>query len=226
MGLEEGRAVLLLYLLSASSGAIALLARRISSSAAPGLMGFWFFFLLLFGIHLFHDEDPQHAHISGAPLPLRNRLLGRDTLAFVLDPLAMLLSYYLAYVIRFQGHIPEADKVALLRSLPIVLGAKLLSLWSWRAFRHSWWRGSINDIYRVGAALLLGEALAVLALTGLYRFVDFSREVFAIDAILTLLLLLSIRRSSSVFRDTISTGVAPRVRSDECSFLERLRRLS
>ncbi|HYM79470.1 MAG TPA: hypothetical protein VE377_26070 [Candidatus Dormibacteraeota bacterium] len=205
MGLEERRAVLLLYALSAGSGAVALITRHLSSAAAPGLIGFWFFFLLLFGIHLFYDEaavDASQAHMLA---PLVRRLLSRDTLVFLLDPMAMVLSYYLSYVLRFGGRIPVDDHILLLRSLPTVLACKLLALWMCRTFRHSWWRGSVNDIYRVGFAVLIGEGLTILALTGLYRFNGFSRAVFVIDTLITWVFLLAIRRSSSLFRDTICT---------------------
>ena len=205
MGLEERRAVLLLYVLSAGSGAVALLTRRSSSSGASGLIGFWFFFLLLFGIHLFHDESVQEAHGPKPLAPLLDRLLSRDTLVFLLDPLAMLFSYYLAYAMRFAGHIPPGDKALLLRSIAIVVAVKLLSAWIFRTFRHSWWRGSVSDIYRLGAAIAIGEVSSILVLTALYRFSGFSRAVFVIDALITWILLLAIRRSFPLFQETIWT---------------------
>ncbi len=202
LGMHEKRAVVLLYVLSAGSGAVALITRHSSSAAAPGLIGFWFFFLLLFGIHLFDDEI---AHSSKRQTSALSRLLSRDTLIFILDPLAMLLSYYLAYALRFRGRIPVDDMHLLVRSLPVVLGIKLLSLWACRAFRHSWWRGSVSDIYRLGAALIIAEGVSVLALTALYRFAGFSRAVFLMDALITWILLLGIRRSSILFRETMCT---------------------
>lgn len=205
LGLEERRAVLLLYVLSAGSGAVALLTRRSSSSGASGLIAFWFFFLLLFGIHLFHDEPTYEASPARPLAPLLDRVLSRDTLVFLLDPLAMLLSYYLAYAMRFAGHIPPGDKLLLLHSIAIVVGIKILSSWVCRAFRHSWWRGSVSDIYRLGAAIALGESLSVLAVTVFYRFSGFSRAVFVIDALITWLLVLAIRRSFPLFQETIWT---------------------
>jgi UDP-GlcNAc:undecaprenyl-phosphate/decaprenyl-phosphate GlcNAc-1-phosphate transferase len=210
LGLRERRAVLLLYALSAGSGAVALLTRHSSSAGAPGLIGFWFF-LLLFGVYLFQDELKHDALASNATKPLLRRLLSRDMLVFFLDPLAMALSYYLAYSLRFGGRIPVADSALLLRSLPIVVAVKVLGLYICRAFRHSWWRGSISDLYRLGSATLIGEVTSVLVLTGLYRFDGFSRTVFLLDALITLALLLIIRRSFAFFRDTIYTcrGVLP-----------------
>jgi UDP-GlcNAc:undecaprenyl-phosphate GlcNAc-1-phosphate transferase len=207
LGLRERRAVLLLYALSAGSGAVALLTRHSSSAGAPVLIGFWFFFLLLFGVHLFQNEDEVKHDVlaSNATKLLLKRLLSRDMLAFLLDPLAIALSYYLAYSVHFGGRIPIAGSALLLRSLPIVVAVKVLGLWIFRAFRQSWWRGSVSDIYRLGSATLIGEVTCVLVLllTGLYRFDGFSRTVFLLDALITLALLLIIRRSYAFFRDTI-----------------------
>jgi UDP-GlcNAc:undecaprenyl-phosphate GlcNAc-1-phosphate transferase len=205
MGLEERRAVLLLYALSAGSGAVALLTRHSSSASAPGLIGFWFFLLLLFGVHLFQDEVAHEPHGSKAMKPILRRMLSRDMLVFLLDPLALALSYYVAFSLRFGGRIPVADKALWLGSLPIVIATKLLSLWICRTFRHSWWRGSVSDLYRLGWATLAGEVMSVLALTGLYRFNGFSRTVFVLDASITWVLLVVVRRSFALFRDTIYT---------------------
>jgi UDP-GlcNAc:undecaprenyl-phosphate/decaprenyl-phosphate GlcNAc-1-phosphate transferase len=213
LGLQERTAVLLLYALSAGSGAVALLTRHWSSAGALGLIGFWFFFLLLFGVHLFQDEDEvkHEALASNTTKPLLRRLLSRDMLVFLLDPLAIALSCYLSFSLRFGGRIPVADRALLWRSLPIAVAIKVLALWICRAFRHSWWRGSISDLYRLGSATLIGEVTSVLVLTGLYPFDRFSRTVFLLDALITLALLLIIRRSSAFFRDTIyrCRGVPP-----------------
>jgi UDP-GlcNAc:undecaprenyl-phosphate/decaprenyl-phosphate GlcNAc-1-phosphate transferase len=215
LGLQERRAVLLLYALAAGSGAVALLTLHRSSAGAPGLIGFWFFFLLLFGVHLFQNEDEVKLETlaSNTTKPLLRRLLSRDMLVFLLDPLAIALSCYLAYSVSFGGRIPVADRTLLWRSLPIAVAIKVLGLWICRAFRHSWWRGSISDFYRLGSATLIGEVASVLVLTGLYRFGGFSHTVFLLDALITLVLLLFVRRSFAFFRDTIYTcrGV-PRAR--------------
>jgi UDP-GlcNAc:undecaprenyl-phosphate GlcNAc-1-phosphate transferase len=211
LGLEERRAVLLLYALSAGSGAVALLTRHSSSMKAPGLIAFWLFFLFLFGIHLFRDENTL-AH--PAMKPLVRRLLSRDALIFLLDPAALALSYYLAAALRFGSEIPAADQAMLLRSLPIVVAVKLLGLGACRAFRQSWWRGSAGDVYRLGFAALIGEAMSVFVLTGLYRFVGYSRAVFLLDAVISWALLFAVRRSFFLFRETIyncrSSSAAPR----------------
>ena len=77
-----------------------------------------------------------------------------------------------------------------------------MCLWVCRIYKHSWWRGSIGDFHRVGKATLIGEATAVLLIIGLYRFQGFSRLVFVLDAIFSWSLLVAIRASFSLFRES------------------------
>lgn len=203
-GLHERSAVLLLYALSAGSGAVALLARNSSLTGSSGVTAFWFFLLLLFGVHLFQGD--QTAHIQSGSNGFEHHphhLLTRDTLIFLLDPLALALSYYLAYILRFRGDIPAGDLSQCVRSLPIVVAIKVASLALCRTFRHSWWRGSVSDIYRLGFATLIGEGLSVLTILAFYRFEGYSRTVFVLDAILAWGCLLAVRRSFPLFRDTL-----------------------
>jgi UDP-GlcNAc:undecaprenyl-phosphate/decaprenyl-phosphate GlcNAc-1-phosphate transferase len=202
LGLQEQRAVLLLYALSAGSGAVALLTRHSSSAAIPGLIGVWLF-LLLFGIHLFQDEVKHDVLASDTANPLSRRLFARDMLVFLLDPLAIALSFHLVFGLRLGGKIPVADSTLLLRCWPIVVAIKVLALWICRAFRHSWWRGSISDLYRLGSATLIGEFACALVLSRLYRFDGFLGSVFLFDAVITMILLLIIRRSYALFRFAI-----------------------
>jgi UDP-GlcNAc:undecaprenyl-phosphate GlcNAc-1-phosphate transferase len=204
LGLHEQGAVLLLWALSAGSGAVALLARRSSFTGSSGLTAFWLFLLLLFGVHLFQGDQETHewSESEGSVRP-SHRLLSRDMLVFLLDPVALALSYYLAYALRFRADIPAGDLSQFARSFPIVVAVKLASLGFCRAFRHSWWRGSVSDVYRLGYATLIGETLSVLAITGVYRFQGYSRAVFVLDGLIGWGFLVAVRRSFPFFRETI-----------------------
>ena len=79
LGLEERRAVLLLYGLSAASGAVALLTRHASLIRGSSLIGLWLFFLLVFGIYLFRDEVTNDAGMVVGLKLLLSRLLSCDT---------------------------------------------------------------------------------------------------------------------------------------------------
>src|SRR5581483_10812042 len=74
LGLNERTAVLLLYALSAGSGAIAILMRHLLYTRAIGLIAFWFLFLFLFGIHLFQTDSGHVAPTTSLPRLLLRRL--------------------------------------------------------------------------------------------------------------------------------------------------------
>jgi UDP-GlcNAc:undecaprenyl-phosphate GlcNAc-1-phosphate transferase len=77
LGLNERDAVLLLYALSASSGAVAVAMRHVFYRHAIGLIAVWILFLVLFGIHLFRAEPMVGASNGHRGSDLRQRLLTR-----------------------------------------------------------------------------------------------------------------------------------------------------
>jgi UDP-GlcNAc:undecaprenyl-phosphate/decaprenyl-phosphate GlcNAc-1-phosphate transferase len=208
LGLNERNAVLVLYALSIASGALALVLRKLLFPRAIALLGCWFLFLLLFGIHLFQSDDVHGTSEQRVAQWFRN-LLTRDRLAFLIDPLVLSFSYYLAYFLRFRSTVPQAEWTLFLHSWPIVLTAKFICLWWFRVYRRSWWRGSLVDVYLVGEAIVAGEVIILIALTGLFRFEGYSRIVFLLDAIFSWVLLLAVRSSFPIFRDSIHTWRLP-----------------
>jgi UDP-GlcNAc:undecaprenyl-phosphate/decaprenyl-phosphate GlcNAc-1-phosphate transferase len=202
LGLSERKAVFLLYFLAAASGTAALAARKLFWPYAVGLVSSWYLLLLLFGIHLFRGDDSTHEHSPFSKSWLKY-VFHRDTLAFLLDPLALTLAYYLAYFFRFRISVPHSEISIFLRSLPIVLSAKIAALFVFKIYRHSWWRGSIGDAFRLARATVFGEVVIVLVLTGLYRFNGYSRVVFVVDCALSWILLLGVRKSFFLFRESV-----------------------
>ena len=205
LGLNERDAVFLLCALSIGSGLVALAVRHALYPHALGLLGFWFFILLLFGIHLFRSETPPAADVGHGKTSFLNKILVRDALVFFLDPVALSFSYYLAYFLRFWTAVPVSDFQLFLRTLPVILVVKFTSLWVCRVYKHSWWRGSISDFHRLGRATLIGEIAVVLLIIGLYRFRGFSRLVFVLDGVFSWGLLVAIRHSFSLFRESFGS---------------------
>ncbi len=207
MGLNERNAVILLYAATVASGAVAISVRHFAYAQALGLTLLWLFLLVLFGIHLFHTEPTNDSHDHANPL--LQQLLQHDSLAFLLDPVVLSLAYYFAYFLRFETAVPRNDFVAFLHSWPIVLMAKCGTLWACGIYRHSWWRGSTGDAYRLAVSSALGELLAVLVLVGLYRFSGYSRIVFLADFAVSWMFLVLLRRSFRLFRESIRHWGSP-----------------
>src|SRR5208282_5544833 len=69
LGLNERDAVLLLYSLTALSGAVALAARHFLYPPALGLIALWFLFLFLLGVHLFRTDVFNGSHACPTQWP-------------------------------------------------------------------------------------------------------------------------------------------------------------
>lgn len=208
MGLNERNAVILLYAATVASGAVAIGVRHFAYPQALGLTLLWLFLLVLFGIHLFHTEPTSDSHDHTNPLI--QQILRHDSLAFLLDPVVLSLSYYFAYFLRFETAVPRNDFGAFLHSWPIVLMAKCGIMWACGIYRHSWWRGSTGDAYRLAVSSAIGEVFAVLVLLGLYRFAGYSRIVFLVDFVVSWVFLVVLRRSFQFFHKSIRSWGSPR----------------
>jgi UDP-GlcNAc:undecaprenyl-phosphate/decaprenyl-phosphate GlcNAc-1-phosphate transferase len=199
LGIGERTAVLLLYLLSGLSGGLAILVPRLSHLHALEIAGLWFFFLFVFGLHLFHGEqEAQMAHPAGL-----NRLPSWDALVFVLDPVALFLSFLLAYFLRFPDLAPAPDNLLFYLLWPVVVGVKFVGLWLCGIYRYSWWRGSATDIYQLGRATICGELGVGLLLLILGRVQDSFAMALVLDAVCSWILLLCLRYSFLIFRESM-----------------------
>ena len=81
-------------------------------------------------------------------------------------------------------------------------------------------------LYRLGKAVLIGEIAVVLLIIGLYRFQGFSRLVFILDGAFSWVLLVAIRQSFSLFRESLDCGEWRVVAGGAFSFLALRRELN
>jgi UDP-GlcNAc:undecaprenyl-phosphate GlcNAc-1-phosphate transferase len=209
LGLSERGAVLLLYGLSIGSGAVALEARQVLYWRAMALAGIWGLFLFLFGIYLFRLETISGEAYHPSTSRMLGRLWGRDSLAVLLDPVALSLSYYLAYFLRFGQHVPDNAIHFFYYSWPLVVSAKLVLLAAFRIYKRSWWRGSMTDVYRLAQATLIGEAVSALFLIAFHGSWEFTAIVLSMDALFSWVFLAGIRKSFALFRDSLVSWSSP-----------------
>ncbi len=107
-------------------------------------------------------------------------------LILLLDSLFLGLAHILAYWIRFDGNIgPEWQRIQLV--LPFLIPYKLLIFTMLGLYRGMWRYTGINDLINVLKAVSLTTFVAIGILAMLNRFEGFSRSVFLIDGLFTLL---------------------------------------
>lgn len=196
LGLSDRASVVFLYVVAGLFAVLGIVAEALAGLVLPVAV-LAAVALVLFGVFLAEVEVyPGLARPANAA---RSRVreafsaYGRFGGELALDMVLLTLAYYLAYLIRFEG-LPESAWMHLfVPSVAIVVGAQLSALVMLRAYRTLWRYIGVADAAVYLRGIALGTALAVLVLVLLYRFDEYSRSVFVLDAVLAAALLLGAR---------------------------------
>jgi FlaA1/EpsC-like NDP-sugar epimerase len=103
------------------------------------------------------------------------------------------LSYYLAYLLRFEGQIPEKVLAVFKQTVLMVVAVKVVCFFIFTLYRGMWRYTSIVDFLNVLKAVAVSSVSLVLIFLFLFSFQGFSRAIFVIDFILTLYFIASTR---------------------------------
>jgi UDP-GlcNAc:undecaprenyl-phosphate GlcNAc-1-phosphate transferase len=126
----------------------------------------------------------------------------RQLMLILLDFVLVAFAYYCAYRLRFGGpHFSYYFKV-FLKSMPMVIGCKMMIFYMMGVYRGLWSYISTSDVFSITRASLVATLTAVAAVTYLYRFKDFSKGVFIIDWFLSTGFVLAARGSFRFFSET------------------------
>ncbi|MFO7713955.1 glycosyl transferase [Desulfosarcina sp.] len=207
MGFSEKSAVLFLYGTGCAAGLAAVIVSRSDSLTSPVVIVPVVTAIALMGIYLSQLRVYPEKEFS----VLRNRQFTpvlleltykRQLLLVMLDLVLVAFSYYLAYRLRFDGPVFAYYFKVFLNSLPAVIACKLLVFYAMGIYRGMWGYLSTNDVFLYVRASFAGTLVSVAAVTLIYRFEDFSKGIFFIDALLTTGLLLGVRGSFRLFIET------------------------
>jgi UDP-GlcNAc:undecaprenyl-phosphate GlcNAc-1-phosphate transferase len=172
LGLSERRAVWLLYVLAAIAGVSALLMRGLKAQLLFWVIPAVALMVLFLGIYL----GRVRVYADGEQMASRTMLKSlehftykRHVFEILLDVALIALAYYGAYLLRFDGGLPDRQMELFLYSLPLVIAGQLLLFLLSGVYRGLWHYLSLEDLL-VYARAILGGALAcagiVLALHG------------------------------------------------------------
>jgi UDP-GlcNAc:undecaprenyl-phosphate/decaprenyl-phosphate GlcNAc-1-phosphate transferase len=205
LGISERKAVLLLYGLAALSGTVAVLSKRVWTELGWGVLGLFLLAATLFWLHLARlklpDEYLSRTNVFVLALPALMQSVATTAGAVVLDMCVMMLSFYLAILLRFGrfSAVPLSQYLAL---CCIALLTKLAFLALFGVYR---WRSSISlrFVYIAIKGSIVGSLAFVSAVVFWNRFDGLSRAVFGIDLLLTCVLLLGVRVSDWFFESIL-----------------------
>jgi UDP-GlcNAc:undecaprenyl-phosphate GlcNAc-1-phosphate transferase len=200
LGIGERRAVLVLYVLTALGGGVALGLIGLPRGLAWGFVALYAALLALFGVYLGRVEVSRGAEAIAAPLP--SEVTARYRFYEVLlDVVLVTGAYYLAFIGRFREDHFDEFVPYFVRSLPLVVGLQLVTLWLSGKYRQVWARLGPVELFELFRASTLGVAASVIAVLYIDRFQGYSRWVFAFDAVLAPTLIISARIGLSAVDD-------------------------
>jgi UDP-GlcNAc:undecaprenyl-phosphate/decaprenyl-phosphate GlcNAc-1-phosphate transferase len=198
LGLSERKTVHVLWALSAAAGFIGFAVRR-SMDVDAWLLGVVFILaMVVFAAYLAQVrvyDEPSAVPARGVTLLLVELMYKRRLAEVLLDVCLVLVAYYGAWRLRFEGPEWDAYSSRFLQSVPIALAIQMIALFTFGAYRGAWRYFGLMDGVAFAKGIAAGTLALITALVYLYRFENYSRGVFVIYAALLMLLLCGSRAS-------------------------------
>jgi UDP-GlcNAc:undecaprenyl-phosphate/decaprenyl-phosphate GlcNAc-1-phosphate transferase len=199
LGFSQRQTALILYAFAAASGTGALL--LVGRQA-----GIWFLIIFLaalavfgaylVGHHSYAETPPDEAAATGRVTMLVTELLHkRRALEVLLDLGLFGVAYFGAYLLRYDGVVPDRQVLVLEATLAAAVGSQLLGFLIAGVYRGTWQHLSIVDLLRILRGVTLGAVITASTFVFLFRTAEFARSILLIDAILVLFLTAGARLS-------------------------------
>jgi UDP-GlcNAc:undecaprenyl-phosphate GlcNAc-1-phosphate transferase len=205
LGLSPRRTLSVLYGAAAALGGVGLALARGALGTAVIMLGVGGIALVLAGFFL--GEVPVYkADDDGRAPPLHVRSPAMlYAVELLVDVIVLSAAWIGAYSIRFEdADLPFYLTASALPALPFVIAFKLAALLWLDLYRGVWRTIQFRDVVSIAKAISLGSLLVVVTATAVARFEDYSRGVFAIDWLLSLVGVIGSRSALRVFRDTLA----------------------
>jgi UDP-GlcNAc:undecaprenyl-phosphate GlcNAc-1-phosphate transferase len=209
LGLSERSAVLMLYLFAAIAGGLSLLVSQLRLTQSLALVGFFSIVLVIVGVYLSQVKVYEHTDEERA---FQNRAVfaflvdvsyKRRIFEVFLDAFLITLSYYASYTLLYGPIEGTTNWDLFLKTAPLLVILNLGAFLFVGVYRGLWRYTSIGDLITFGKGVLLGSVLSVLSILLLFRFENFSRKVFILDAIVLFLTLVGSRSAFRLIRHVL-----------------------
>ena len=108
---------------------------------------------------------------------------------------------YSAFLLRFDGVVPEEHLGPLVWSLPWLLGIRGVTFWAFHLYEGLWRYAGIWDLWNIILAVALSSTVFGLLVRGPLDLTPYPRSVFLIDSILLICLLGGARLARRAYRE-------------------------
>ncbi|MEA1899613.1 MAG: nucleoside-diphosphate sugar epimerase/dehydratase, partial [Thermodesulfobacteriota bacterium] len=121
------------------------------------------------------------------------------------DIVLLAIAYFLAYIVRFEAQVGANELLVIKQTIvPIVL-CKLVVFYFFNLYRGMWRYTGIVDLLNVIKAVLVSSLIIITVVLMLSKFQGFSRSIFIIDAVFSLILIAGIRLTIRFLLSTTTT---------------------
>lgn len=211
LGLSERRTVLVLYSVSILFGASALFFNKtnpfiilaVSAFVAIGLFSLGMVFREFEGDI---DGRGNNSIIKGnfSAISAKHPLSKRTIVEILIDVGIISMAYFSSYLIRTEGALPQPFFGRFVESLPWIIIMKLIVFYYMDLYKSHWKYISITDLINIVKTVTISSLIIVVAVFMFTRFsYGYSRAVFIIDWMLTLILIGGSRCIFRAFRELI-----------------------
>lgn len=189
LGVSERRAVLMLYLFAAVCGVLALAVRWLETTVVLVLVPLFALLVLFLGLYLGkvrvyeEGEQPEGLRIINA---IANFSYKRRIFEVLLDTALIALAYYGAFVLRWDGRLPDEQLQIFLKTLPLVIIIQMAFFLFGGVYRGLWRYVGITDFVMIAKAVLSGATATTVIVFVMYWSRGPSRAVALLDLLLLL----------------------------------------
>jgi len=99
----------------------------------------------------------------------------------ILDAACFIFSYLLAYLLRFDFHIPDQYLQVAKISLPWIVGCRFAGFWYFGLFKGIWRYTSVTDLISIIKATISSSLVIVAGVYLSHKFISFPRSVILLD---------------------------------------------
>jgi UDP-GlcNAc:undecaprenyl-phosphate GlcNAc-1-phosphate transferase len=189
LGVSERRAVLMLYLFAAVCGMLALAVRWLETTVVLALVPLFALLVLFLGLYIgkvrVYEEGKQPEGLRVINT-IANFSYKRRVFEVLLDAALIALAYYGAFVLRWDGRLPEEQLQIFLKTLPLVIIIQMAFFLFGGVYRGLWRYVGITDLVMIARAVLAGTTVTTVVVFVMYWFRGPSRAVALLDLLLLL----------------------------------------
>ena len=200
LGLSERKAVILLWLLAGIGGGLGVAVEYLNLRWAGVAASLFLIAMMFFAIHLSRVRVYESA---GSATFDRNAVAQRvgdfvfksRVIEVILDLALVSIAYYTSYRLRFEGVDFDLNFRVFYRTLPLVSSVQMIALFAVGTYRGVWRYFGLMDTVDIAKGVFFGTVAAVPIVLYVFKFPQYSRTVFVIDALLLSALLTASRVS-------------------------------